>query len=100
MSVRSSVIVVSPLNAIVVDQISKLKEHLDVRVLKSNDRTDASDDGSRIYDQLKEPSQIIFAHPEVLIEDKKIFGGILKSNEYQERVKAIVIDEAHLVSEW
>ena len=72
---RSCIIVVSPLNAIMVDQINKLKEHFDVRVLKSNNRVErqrTDDDGHShaLYDQLEEPSQIMFAHPEVLIEDK------------------------------
>ncbi|CAB3990681.1 Hypothetical predicted protein [Paramuricea clavata] len=40
------------------------------------------------------------AHPEALSEDKKFFQNILKSKSYQDSVKAIVIDEAHLVEEW
>jgi superfamily II DNA helicase RecQ len=35
-----------------------------------------------------------------LLEDKKVFQNILKSKVYQASVKAIVIDEAHLVEEW
>ncbi|CAB4042552.1 Hypothetical predicted protein, partial [Paramuricea clavata] len=31
-----------------------------------------------------------------LLEDKKFFQNILKSKSYQDSVKAIVIDEAHL----
>ena len=42
----------------------------------------------------------MFAHPEASLEDKKIFQNILKSKVYQTSVKAIVVDEAHLVEEW
>ena len=93
------VIVISPLNALMVDQITKLKRHMDVSVLKVNVETKHSDIVS-IYHQIARPSQIIFAHPEALLEDKKIFQKILKSRAYQDSVKAVVIDEAHLVEEW
>lgn len=53
-----------------------------------------------IYEQIVRPSQIIFTHPEALLVDKKIFQNILKSEVYQTSVKAIVVDEAHLVGEW
>ena len=53
-----------------------------------------------IYEQIVRPSQIIFAHPEALLEDKKIIQNILKSKVYQTSVKAVVVDEAHLVEEW
>ena len=42
----------------------------------------------------------MFAYPEALLEDKKIFKNILKSKVYQTSVKAIVVDEAHLVEKW
>ena len=46
------------------------------------------------------PPQILFAHPEIFIESKKVFNNVLKSKIYKERIKAIVVDEAHLVVEW
>lgn len=98
----SSIIVISPLNALMVDQITKLKERVDVNVLKAivrENKSNTSDSGS-IYNQIVRPSQIIFAHPEALLEDKKIFQQVLKSKAYQDSVKAIIIDEAHLVEEW
>ena len=103
----SSVIVISPLNALMVDQIAKLKEHMDVSVLKATRReakygsnTDIMQvDVGSVYDEIACPSKIIFAHPEALLEDKKVFQNV-KSKAYQDSVKAIVIDEAHLVEEW
>jgi hypothetical protein len=37
---------------------------------------------------------------ELLMADNKIFQNILKSKSYQDSVKAIVIEKAHLVEEW
>ena len=99
----SSLIVISPLNALMVDQIAKLKEHMDVSVLKtirreakygSNTDNMQIDVGS-VYDKVACPSKIIFAHYEALLEDKKVFQDALKCKAYQDSVKAIVIDEAH-----
>ena len=101
----SSVIDISPSNALMVDQIAKLKEHMDVNVLKATRReakygsnTDIMQvDVGSVYDEIACPSKIIFAHPEALLEDKKVFQNVLA---YQDSAKAIVIDEAHLVEEW
>ena len=95
---QCSVLVISPLNALMVDQISKLKELLNVSVIKaSREQTTCT---VSLYDQLTQPSKIIFAHPEALLEDKIVFQTILKSKEFQYHLKAIVVDEAHLVIEW
>ena len=100
---KSTVIVISPLNALMRDQIVKLKEGgLNVCVLKG-DRV-ASTDGD---DEVSVPVEIlvntthdlIFAHPEVLVDNKKVLK-ILKSPQFKEKVKAIVVDEAHLVIDW
>ena len=88
---QSAIIVLSPLNALMEDQISKLKGT--VKVVKVIENSAAVED-------LKLPPQILFAHPEVLLENKQIFCNILRSKIYKERVKAIVLDEAHLVVEW
>lgn len=50
--------------------------------------------------QLLVGSQIIFAHPESLLEDKCVFHGLLKSDQLKNILKAIVVDEAHLILEW
>ena len=53
---QSSVIVVSSLNALIEDQITKLRGN--VRMVKGTDNLKAED--------LKEPPQILLAHPVVL----------------------------------
>ena len=82
------IIVVSPLNALIDDQMAKLKGN--ITVLKGANFTAT---------ELDEPPQILFAHPEALLENQHIFS-VLRSKAYKERVKAIVVDEAHLVVEW
>ena len=61
------------------------------------------DDGERVC--ISEPLenlknfQLIYAHPEALVENKEVMK-LLKTTEFQRRVPAIVVDEAHLVVEW
>ena len=61
------------------------------------------DDGEQV--SISEPLenlnnfQLIYAHPEALVENKEIMK-LLKTTEFQRRVRAIVVDEAHLVVEW
>lgn len=104
---KSTVIVISPLNALMRDQIVKLKEGgLNVCVLKG-DRvasTDANGDEEVSVDVPVEilvntTFDLIFAHPEVLIDNKKVLK-ILKSPQFKEKVKAIVMDEACFVINW
>ena len=40
--------------------------------------------------------QLIFAHPEALVGNKNVIK-LLKTAEFKNRMKAIVVDEAHLV---
>lgn len=87
------VLVISPLNALMLDQINKLKRYVNVAVLKAG--IVDSDESINI-----DNSRIIFAHPEALLEDKKVFQHVLKSPKWQEQLKAIVVDEAHLIVEW
>jgi hypothetical protein len=67
-----------------VDQITKLKKHMDVSVLKANSEATLPKHSMRsergtIYHQIAHPSQIIFAHPEAFIlEDKKFFQNHIK----------------------
>ena len=42
---------------------------------------------------------LLFGHPEVFADNKTVVK-MLKGEEFQRRVRAIVIDEAHLVLQW
>ena len=116
------VIVVSPLNSLMNDQISKLRMSgirasiLNVKV-KGTRSADINDDGHEWaneednmdvdidFGQCEEKRlrdghyHIVFAHPETLISSK--YGReLLLSKTYQENVVALVVDEAHCIVEW
>lgn len=91
---NSMIIVVSPLNAIMEEQITKLQtQGIPCAVLRMSDDINITED-------LKTAKlRILFAHPEVLVENVAV-KKLLKSCHYQKNVKAIVVDEAHLVVQW
>ena len=120
--VDAIVIVVSPLNSLMNDQISKLRMSgirasiLNVKV-KGTRSADINDDGHEWaneednmdvdidFGQCEEKRlrdghyHIVFAHPETLISSK--YGReLLLSKTYQENVVALVVDEAHCIVEW
>ena len=88
-------IVVSPLNALMKDQISKLS-NLGAMVL---DGTKTTNDMALSLAS-KGKLQLVFSHPEHLIDNKIVKSTVLKSQTFQRNVKSLVIDEAHLVEEW
>jgi len=97
------VLVVSPLNALIRDQVTKLREcGLKVCILKGDHVALDGEDNNReqvcISEPLENPKnfQLIYAHPEALVENKAVMK-LLKSTEFQRRVRAVVVDEAHLV---
>ena len=117
--VSSIVIVVSPLNSLIQDQISRLKASglrasaISVNIRKEIFHGEITDDAVNLdgtpYDcdlRLCEKDQlvkgqyhIVFAHPESIISTK--FGRYLMlSHTYKERVVSIVVDEAHCILDW
>ena len=94
------IIVVSPLNALIKDQIRRLKEgNVKATVLsvkgKSEDlELDSSDANPAELRDAK--YEIVFAHPEAFLSCKKGIE-LLQSETYQRNVHAIVIDEAHCI---
>ena len=118
---KSIILVVTPLNALVDDQLKILTHRgISSAVLKSKKRVSGADEDQECQDSdtvdnenshgltndsetlgnLKEGKcRIIFSHPEAFISCKE-GRMLLLSKVYQERVMACVIDEAHLVEEW
>jgi superfamily II DNA helicase RecQ len=43
--------------------------------------------------------KILYFHAELCVKNKSFFN-VLKSPGFQERVKCLVVDEAHLIKEW
>ena len=115
----SIVIVVSPLNSLMSDQVYRLsmsgirssiinvKEASRDRMVYDSDENNVDFESNAEIDfshceekRLRDGHyQIVFAHPETLISSK--YGrNLLLSETYQENVVAIVIDEAHCIVEW
>ncbi len=103
---NSIVLVTSPLNVLMCDQIIKLNEQGisacmiqgHVVLVRENMRDDP--DVKLLLDELENPCfQILYMHPEVCVNEKKILN-FFNSAVYQERVRCVVVDEAHLVLNW
>ena len=118
-AVNSIVVVVSPLNALMSDQIQRLRMSgirasvIKARESEGNELADNIELEENINEKqvdidfwLCEESKlrnghyhIVFAHPESLISSN--YGReLLLSELYQENVVAIVIDEAHCIVDW
>ena len=122
-AVNSIVIVVSPLNSLISDQISRLQtrgirasivnvsnepkpefgsdEELDDTGYDTDSDMNAKIDFGLCEEQKLRAGhyQIIFAHPEAVVSSK--YGReLLLSKTYQENVCAVVVDEAHCIVEW
>ena len=116
--VDSIVIVVSPLNSLMSDQVYRLsmsgirssiinvkEARRDQMAYDSDENVDFESNDEIDFSLCEEKKlrdghyQIVFAHPETLISSK--YGrNLLLSETYQENVLAIVIDEAHCIVEW
>ena len=90
---KSITLVISPLNALMRDQISKLA-HLGALIL------DGTKNGNKLAMSRAAEGrlQLVFSHPEVLLE--KETSSMLKKGIFQRNVRCIVVDEAHLVDDW
>ena len=110
--VSSIIIVISPLNALIQDQISRLglsglrASAISVKDVKNTPDEENFDSSYDCDFRLCEKDQlesglyhIVFAHPESLISTK--FGRSLMLSEiYQKRLVSIVVDEAHCILDW
>ena len=85
----SCVLVVSPLNAIIEDQVCNLAPTYQAAVIK---RQALATDDIR-------SAKLIFGHAESFTDDKS-FRSVLRDESMQRRVKTIVVDEAHFVVQW
>jgi ATP-dependent DNA helicase RecQ len=116
-NISSIVIVVSPLNVLIANQISRLNSSgirasaLDVKKCVKDENTEGDDGESDMdivncdfnqSDKAKLENghyNIVFAHPESLVSCT--YGRtLMRTKQYQENVFAIVIDEAHCILEW
>ena len=103
---KSIVIVISPLNALIKDQVTKLRETgLRACILKADRAASDCQDTEKVSvsssEQLENLTnfQLLYAHPEALVESRQVLK-LLKKEEFQNRIRAIVVDETHLVVDW
>ena len=100
---RSIAIVVSPLSALMMDQVEKIKKQgQSAAIIRANcseaDR-EIEVQGDSVENVLCGRVSIVFAHPEVLCSSKKC-REMLLSNVYQRNVVCVVADEAHCIVDW
>ncbi|XP_068756880.1 probable ATP-dependent DNA helicase RecS [Montipora capricornis] len=89
---KSVVFVVSPLNALMYDQISKLRARgVEAAVLGVKKGIDAD---SPVISQWEAGYEIVFCHPEAFLSCNNGLE-VLQSSVYLSAVKAVVVDEAH-----
>ena len=105
---KSIVLVVSPLNALIDDQLNKLKSAgvncTSLRVC--GDEVDGAFEEkirvvpyTRAEDLQAGKVELIFTHPEVTVSNRQC-RDLFLSAYYQRNVRAVVVDEAHCIIEW
>ena len=98
---KSIVIVVSPLNALIDDQVNKLKSAgvncTSLRVCA--DEVDGAFEGKILEDPQAGKFELVFTHPEVSVSNRQC-RDLFVSAYYQKNVRAVVVDEAHCIIEW
>ena len=108
-SCKSVVLVVSPLNALMYDQISSLRDKgVQAVILGVNEtESDENDDSPVLTSQwegtreqiIQAGYEIVFSHPEAFLSCEDGLK-VLQSTCYLSAVKAVIIDEAHCILEW
>ena len=94
---KSIVIVVSPLNALIDDQINKLNQLVSiVQVCVFVEKKKKK----KILQDLQDGKfELIFTHPEVSVSNRQC-RDLFLSAYYQKNVRAVLVDEAHCIIEW
>ena len=90
---HSIVIVISPLNSLMKDQVRSCQERGVAAAAVTHD------DKSSEEEAMKGGFQIVYISPEMILGTKK-WCSVLDSNLYQSRLVGLVIDEAHCVKTW
>ncbi len=101
----SIAIVVSPLTALMIDQVEKMKELgqsaaiIQAKITEADDEIRFEVQGDSVDNVLCGRVGILFAHPETLVSGKSC-RKMLLSDVYQKNVVCVVADEAHCIVDW
>ena len=96
---KSAVVVVSPLVALMTDQVQSLrKKGIDAVVISSDRRGEAVADDFVACESSLKTASLIFCSPEALVQTK--WRETMEKPGVSDRVCAIVVDEAHCISKW
>ena len=90
----SIVVVVSPLVALMKDQVSAMTK----RGMKAVYASELSDDDTAM-DVCSGQFQLVYMSPESLLTDVR-WRDMLQSPVYEENLVALIVDEAHCVTKW
>ncbi|XP_070547945.1 uncharacterized protein [Ptychodera flava] len=102
-----TVLVISPLNALILEQVQKLRA-IGMKAASLDVKTKAcSEDSSEVEleetDDLKlietGDIHVLFAHPEAIVSNKD-GRSLLISRKYRENLVAVAVDEAHCCIDW
>jgi len=91
----SIAVVVTPLISLMIDQ----KEKFSQKGLRVEFVGEAQEDDDAIARVLNGDIQLVYIHPESLLLNRR-YRGMLTTVPYQERLKALIVDEAHCVKLW
>ncbi|XP_063444125.1 recQ-like DNA helicase BLM [Mytilus trossulus] len=92
---KSSIVVISPLQALMLDQVQKLEKLSITSVVVGEIQKDKG-----VGQKISEGQfSIVFSSPEAALTSG-MWRKSLTSGVFHDRVKAVVIDEAHCITEW
>ena len=88
-------VIVTPLTALMLDQ----KERFSRTGLRVEFVGSAQDNDAAIGEVISGSVQLVYISPESILTNKK-FRGMLQKEIYQDKLRALCIDEAHCVKLW
>ena len=96
---KSVVIVVAPLVALMVDQVQSLRaRNVNAVIVSSGGREGRVAGNLLATEETLDSASLVYCSPEALVQHK--WRDVLEKPVFSERVRAVVVDEAHCVSKW
>lgn len=96
LSGTSTVIIISPLKSLMIDQVSFLKNETGISAIALTEMEMQSD---RLFEHITEDYSLIYASPETLLSIKR-WRALISSCTFQKNCVALIVDEAHCIIHW